>query len=138
MEKVLDLDGNTVNWSLSGGISKGSRNNKSALHLRARNILKDLYPTFQILEEIKIPLRKSEHLYLDFYMPLNKKCIEVHGEQHYKYVAYYHQNMMGFMKHKKRDKEKIEWCEINGIEVIVLPFDKTDEEWKEIINGSDI
>lgn len=138
MQKVVDLDGNIVNWNLSGGISKANRQNKSELHLRARKILKELYPTFQILEELSIPLRRSENLYLDFYMPLNKKCIEVHGEQHYKYVAYYHQNVMGFMKHKKRDQEKIEWCELNDIQVIVLPFDKTDEEWKDIINDSNI
>lgn len=136
MRKVVDLDGKIVSWSLSGGIARASRRNKSELHLRARKIIHKIYPTFQILEEVKIPLRKSENLFLDFYLPLNNKCIEVHGEQHYKFVAYYHQNMMGFMKHKKRDQEKIEWCELNNIEAIVLPFDKTDEEWESIINDS--
>lgn len=137
MQQIIDLDGNTVQWSLSGGIARGFRNNKSELHLRARKIIHNIYPTFQILEEVKIPIRRTENLFLDFYLPLNRKCIEVHGEQHYKFIAYYHQNIMGFMKHKKRDQEKIEWCELNNIELIVLPFNKTDEEWKEIINESD-
>lgn len=136
MQTVVDLDGNNVQWRLTGAIARGSRGNKSELHLRARKIIHALYPTFQILEEVKIPLRKTENLFLDFYLPLNRKCIEVHGEQHYKFVPYYHQNMMGFMKHKKRDQEKIEWCEINNIQLIVLPFDKTDTQWENIINDS--
>jgi hypothetical protein len=85
------------------------------------------------LQELSIPLRRNETLYLDFYIPLLKKAIEVHGEQHYKFVAYYHNNAMGFIKHKKRDNEKREWCEINNIEYIELPFNESLEEWKQRI-----
>jgi hypothetical protein len=41
--------------------------------------------------------------------------------------------MIGFMKHKKRDQEKKEWCEINGIEYIELPYNETVAEWKKRI-----
>jgi hypothetical protein len=53
-------------------------------------MLHEKFPTLQILEEVSIPLRSKETLYLDFYIPLIKKCIEVHGEQHYKFVPFYH------------------------------------------------
>lgn len=131
--QIKDLDGNTHHWKLIGGIAKGSVSNKSSLHLQARELIKACFPTLQVLEEITIPLRRSEHLILDFYLPLNKKCIEVHGEQHYKFSRFFHKDMMGFIKHKKRDTEKKEWCQINGIEYIELPYDEKIEEWKKRI-----
>jgi hypothetical protein len=132
---VTDLDNNTHNWSLLGSIAKGKQNNKSSLHLRARNLLLSLYPTLQILEEVSIPLRRSETLYLDFYLPLNKLCIETHGEQHYKFVPHYHNTKLGFLKHQKRDREKQEWCQLNSISYIALPFNESDEEWRVRIQG---
>jgi len=98
----------------------------------ARSLLKELFPTCVVLEEIPIYIRKSEILYLDFFMPLTKLCIEVHGEQHYSFVKHYHNNIMGFVKSKKRDNEKKEWCEINNIVYIELPYNKTDE-WRNIV-----
>ena len=74
--QIKDLDGNTHHWKLIGGIAKASVGNKSSLHLQARQLIKDCFPTLQVLEEISIPLRRTEHLILDFYLPLNKKCIE--------------------------------------------------------------
>lgn len=132
---VKDLDGNAVKWQLIGGIAHGSIQNKSSFHLTARNLIHELFPTMQVLEEVAIPLRRSETLYLDFYIPLLKRCIEVHGEQHYKFVPFYHNNLLGFIKHKKRDQEKQEWCHINGISYIELPFHEKIEEWKDRIKN---
>ena len=39
---------------------------------------------------------------------------------------------MDFLNAKKRDLDKIEWCEINNIKIAVLPFDRK-EEWKQLI-----
>ena len=86
----------------------------------------------QILEEVPIQIRRSETLYLDFYIPLNKKCIEVHWQQHYEFVPFYHGNKLSFLKARKRDLEKKEWCEANNISYIELPFNKL-EEWERII-----
>ena len=133
---IKDLDNNIHNWHLTGNMSHGNTANKSSLHLRVRQILTTNFPTLQILEEVPIPLRKSETLYLDFYMPLIKTCVEVHGEQHYKFVAYYHNNQFGFIKQKKRDKDKKEWCETNGIKYIDLALDKTDEEWEKQVKNA--
>ena len=130
---VRDLDGNTSNWHLTGNFAKGSEN-KSTYHIQARSLIKKLYPTMQILEEVPINPRKSETLYLDFYLPLIKKCIEVHGEQHYKFSPHFHNNKLAFLKGQKRDKDKKEWCEINGIVHIELPFDKQDE-WEHRISN---
>lgn len=127
---VKDLDGNSYTWHLTGNIVKGSVENKSSYHLEARKLLKLIYPTMQILEEVPVNTRKSETLYLDFYIPLIKKCIEVHGEQHYKFTPHYHPNKLAFLKAQKRDKDKATWCEINGIKYVELPFDKDLKEWE--------
>lgn len=130
---VKDLDGNTHNWLLAGNTAYGTYN-KSALHLRARAILKEEYPTLQLLEEVPMPLKKGVTLYMDFYLPLKKICVEVHGEQHYRFIPFYHSNLISFTKAKKRDLEKSEWCEQNAIRYVVFPFDATDDEWRTILN----
>lgn len=129
---VIGLDGTSTYWKLSGNITKATLN-KSSLHIRARNLLYDMFPTMQILEEVSIPVRKSEVLYLDFYIPLKKICIEVHGEQHYKFVQFYHNTILGFIKAKKRDSDKKEWCDTNSIIYVDLPYDETDDKWRERI-----
>lgn len=133
--QVKDLDGNFVPWHLTGNIVKGRMENKSSLHLRARKLIKDFYPTMQILEEVSVPIKRSETLYLDFYLPLIKKCFETHGEQHYQFTPHYHSNRLAFLKAQKRDKDKQTWCELNGIEYIVLPYNEDDEAWKTRINA---
>lgn len=131
--QVIDLDGNISRLTLKGGISHGYyESHKSDLHLCARTLIHKCYPTLQVLEEIPIHIRKSEVLYLDFYLPLLKKCIEVHGQQHYEFVRFYHQTTLGFIKHKKRDSDKKEWCVKNSIQYIELPYNKKDQ-WEQII-----
>lgn len=127
--QVRDLDGNLSNWQLIGNIAHGSIQNKSSLHLKARELIHECFPTLQVLEEVPILVRRSDTLYLDFYLPLTKKCVEVHGEQHYTFNKFFHQTQLGFIRHKKRDQEKREWCEINNIQYIELPFDQIDS-WK--------
>lgn len=131
--QVKDLDGNIYHWKLIGNISNSYNENKSSYHLTARQVIKDCFPTLKILEEVPIQIRKSETLFLDFYLPLNKKCIEVHGEQHYTFSRFYHKDRIGFLRHKKRDKEKQEWCIYNNIQYIELPYNETIDEWKKRI-----
>ena len=125
---VSDLDGLQQELRLTGHMPHGILN-KSSYHLAARSILSSIYPTMQILEELPICVRKSEILYLDFYLPLNKIAVEVHGEQHYKFIPYYHRDILGFMKSKNRDKDKMMWCDMNGIRYIELPFNESLELW---------
>lgn len=130
---VKDLDGQIHNWLLTGNMSKGKIDNRSSLHLTARKLISGQFPTLQILEEVPITLRRNDTLYLDFYIPLKKICIEVHGEQHYKFVPFYHTNILNFLKSQKRDREKQEWCELNNIQYIVFKFDEDENLWNERI-----
>lgn len=129
--QVEDLDGNISAWNLTGYIAKGKLGNKSSFHLQTRELLASMFPTLQILEEVPISIRRSETLYLDFYLPLKKLCVETHGEQHYKFVPFYHNNKFNFLKSQKRDREKEEWCQINGIKYVALPHYENIEQWTE-------
>jgi len=133
---IKDLDGNTHNWQLTGNMAKGKISNRSSLHLITRSIIAQNYPTLQILEEVPIPLKNRETLYLDFYLPLKKTCIEVHGEQHYKFVPFYHSTILNFLKSQKRDREKEEWCELNNIKHVILRYDENEQTWNERIKNA--
>ncbi|OUU62830.1 MAG: hypothetical protein CBC24_06685 [Candidatus Pelagibacter sp. TMED64] len=126
---IVDLDGNTHKWSLTGHIAKGQVAKKSDLHLKARELIRSSFPTMQILEEVGIPLRHANTLFLDFYVPLLKLCIEVNGEQHYKFNSFFHGTRLNFIKHQRRDREKRDWCDLNSINVIEFPYNETVEEW---------
>lgn len=133
---VKDLDGNSSNWLLTGNMAKGKTDNRSSLHLLTRALLAEHFPTMQVLEEVPIQIRRSETLYLDFYLPLKKICFEVHGEQHYKFVQFYHNTMLNFMKAQKRDREKLEWCSLNGIKCVELPHFESRDLWSERIKNA--
>lgn len=128
---VVDLNGNKSQLKLTGHtIGIQNRDSRSKYHLAARQLLKEIHPTLQILEEVDIKIRCGTTLYLDFLMPLLRQCIEVHGEQHYKRIPFFHPNKLDFLQQLKRDREKQEWCEINLIDFVVLKYDEIDE-WKD-------
>jgi hypothetical protein len=133
--QVKTLDGHNVHWSLTGHYAHARLTNKSDLHMAARELLKQQFPTFQIIEEVPIPVRKSDNYYLDFYIPMLKAAIEVHGEQHYKFIGFYHNSQLGFLKQQKRDREKKEWCDINNIKYVELPYNENINEWTNRINS---
>lgn len=131
--QIKTLDGFIQNWQLTGHYSHAKLGNKSSLHLLARKLITQQYPTLQLLEEVPIPVKKSDNYFLDFYLPILKTAVEVHGEQHYKFVGFYHSSKLGFLKSQKRDREKKEWCEINNIKYIELPYNESENEWSERI-----
>ncbi len=130
--KVRTIDGQSYKWQIKGEEVNLDRRDRSALHISARSIIRDKYPTHMLVEEVPITVRKGKTLYFDFYMPLKMLAIEVHGEQHYIYSAFFHKSPKDFLRQKKNDMDKQEWCDINGINLIVLPFNQ-QEEWGNLV-----
>jgi hypothetical protein len=124
--KITGLDGKVHNWIYDGNTSE-EESNKSNLHIRARKLLKTMFPLDRIMEEVHLP--GSFGLRLDFFLPTRVMAIEVHGEQHYKYNSFFYSSKMEFVKAKKRDANKIEWCRINGIRIAELPHNEGEEQW---------
>lgn len=138
--KVKGINGKEYTWNLTKyDIFYDDTRKRSKYHIRARNLLKEIFHSYRILEEVKLPgstaLNRKSVLYLDFYIPSIMMAFEVHGEQHYEYCPFFHKSKADFLKSKARDEDKIEWCEINGIQIIVLKFSESDNEWRKHIKG---
>lgn len=129
---VEDLEGNVAEWKMNGKEVVLDRRPRSALHRAARELIKKKFPTLLVLEEVSIKPRPRQVLYLDFYLPLRKLAIEVHGEQHYKFNSLFHSSASDFLQQRKNDKQKTEWCDINGIELIVLSYNQEDN-WSNLL-----
>lgn len=132
--KVIGLNGRVYNWRLSCS-KHAPRDNKSNTHVMARRLLHKLYPLDKILEEVALP--GSSKLRLDFYMPRLKLAIEVQGKQHYQYVNHFHRSIRGFANAKKRDNKKMEWCQLNNISLVHLPYNEDEEQWTQRILGDE-
>lgn len=130
--KVKGFDGKEHSWPPIGyHVYNDDRRRRSEPHLKCRMLLREMYPLDRFLEEV--PLPGSEKLTADFYLPWRKIVIEVHGEQHYKFIPFFHGNKIKFLEAKQRDFKKIEWCNQNNIGVIELPHFENLEQWREKI-----
>jgi hypothetical protein len=129
--KVYDLDHNVSTLSLIGyGINNDATRPRSNLHLLARTIIKEVYPLVEVLEEVTITVRRGQTAYLDFFVPQHSLCVEVHGEQHFKFCEFYHRNQAGFLNQKKRDRDKRFWLEINNIRLVEFNYNESGTEWR--------
>jgi len=126
---VIGFDGKEYNWPPNGHITyENELRKRSSPHLRCRKILNELFSASIILEEV--PLPGSDKLRADFVIIPNKIVVEVHGEQHYKFIPFFHGTKIKFFEGLSRDKKKIEWCNENNIKVVELPYYESDEQWR--------
>ena len=129
--KIRDLNNDIHKWNLQGYVVRANEQRpRSKLHLAARNILIEMFPTVQILEEVLIPITRNERGYLDFYINTLKLAVEVHGQQHYKFNSLFHTSAQDSANQRKKDRRKQEWCEYNNITYLELPYNESIEEWK--------
>lgn len=124
--QVVDLEGKETRWKCRGKEITTDRRPRSELHKYARVLIKEKFPTLQILEEVSFSPKKGKVLYLDFYLPLRKLAFEVQGEQHFSFNSMYHTTPMDFLNQRKNDKIKKDWCDINGIDLIYLIYNQKD------------
>jgi very-short-patch-repair endonuclease len=133
---VNGLDGKEHKWVPKTKPKK----NASKLHISAREMLKELFPMECVMEEVNLPGTKvagtSKVLTADFYIPNYNLMIEVHGEQHYKYTPHFHSNKLSYAAALRRDRTKKEWCLVNNIKIVELPYDESAECWKRKITDN--
>lgn len=138
--KVVGINGKEYVWNLSEyDVFNDDKRKRSKYHIRARKILKEVFHSYRILEEVKLPGSTESHkksvLYLDFLIPTISLAIEVHGQQHYVYSPFFHKSKADFLKSKARDEDKIDWCKLNNIRLITLKYSESDDEWRQRIKS---
>lgn len=134
--KVIGLDGKEHIWSLKS--SELGDGNRSKLHLRARELVKEVFPFDKIYEDVTLPgsktFRRKSLLYADIFIPARKIIIEVNGEQHTNHIPFFHKTKHEFLKAVFRDKDKVEWCDRNNIALVVFNYDEDNDTWRQILN----
>ncbi len=132
--KVVGLDGRDYTWNFQGNLVKAvDIRERSTYHVTARELIVEKFPSYRLMEEVAMPGSKTamhNQLVLDFFLPNLKLAIEVHGEQHYKFVRHFHGTKKEFTKSKVRDLDKHLWCSQNNIQLVVLPYSETEDEWR--------
>ena len=83
------------------------------------SLLKKTFPHTKIKKEYTIK-HGGRTLFVDFFLPLFFIAIEVHGRQHDVFVKHFHGDEKGWKEHKKRDRVKEEWADLNNITYIVI------------------
>ena len=136
--RAIGFDGRERLWNVSKHVVYGDdKRPRSKLHISARKLLRQIFPYDTILEEVPLPgshkpSRKST-LFVDFLIPSHSLAVEVHGRQHFEFVAHFHGNRQGFRKSKARDRDKGNWLYNNDIQLVILSYSGTEDEWRESI-----
>ena len=74
--------------------------------------------------------RKTNKIVLDFLVIYNNRfyVIEYNGEQHYKYIPYFHKSLEEYNLQKRRDYILRRRCNIKGYPLIEIPYYFTEQE----------
>ena len=133
--KVNGFDGRerSINFSKYYVYGDDTRH-KSKLHIKAKKILREVFPYDSIYEEVSLPgsnKGSSSILRADFFIPNQNLVIEVHGQQHYEFTVHFHKSKLDFFRSQARDKNKENWCELNSIRFVALKYSEPENEWRE-------
>ena len=94
--------------------------------------LKAAFPHFRIEKEYYVYF-KGTRLFFDFFIKELWVAIEVQGRQHNEFVQHFHGDRDGFIKSKRRDNLKKEYCESAEIDLVAINYDE-DMTVKEIMD----
>lgn len=131
--KVIDLSGRQHTWNLKGyQPTSDDTRPRSSIHLKCRELLKEIFPLDAILEEVPVP---GENLFLDFFLPARRMVIEVQGEQHQTFTPFFHKTKTNFYKSVGRDRRKHEWCQANNFKIIEFNYNESESEWRDKVTG---
>ena len=67
---------------------------------------------------------KRKHLMVDFYLPDYRMFIEMNGEQHYKNIAYFHQDSWTFEDQQIRDESLRQYSKSHNVRLLVIKYDE--------------
>ena len=100
---------------------------KSKLQYSVKSFLHEYWKNNVVFEEFPVA---GTRLSLDFYNASKSVAIEVQGAQHRRYVSHFHGgHKLNYLDQIRRDKQKLEFCNLNGIKLIeVYDTDKLSKE----------
>lgn len=136
--KTVGTDGRSYIFNPAKNSRDCEDENRSSLHIKARELLKKSFPYSTIYEEVTLVGCKGAAgatLTADFYIPDIGLIVEVHGAQHYKYNKFFFKSESDFASAKANDEVKKGWAELNEFVFIELPYNEI-KNWEKIISES--
>jgi hypothetical protein len=103
--------------------------NVSKCHKQVLKFFQKKYSEWKIIQNA--PVRINDHtLFADCLVNMpHKILIEIHGEQHYSHISYFHKTSADFEHAQELDNLKKMWAEINGFAFIEVDGrEKFDED----------
>jgi very-short-patch-repair endonuclease len=103
------------------------RRDASNLHRHILSLAQQIYTGFTILEEQQIECRvdgRTTSLPVDIVIKNLRVAIEIHGQQHYKYIQHFHRSESGFEAQKARDAAKERAIRECGWTYLAVKFDE--------------
>jgi hypothetical protein len=98
--------------------------NDSKLELQTKFLLEDIFkvPFYKIRPDFLRNDVTGYNLEIDLYNDDLKLAVEVQGDQHYKFIPFFHRNKEAFMMQRYRDEMKKQKCMNRGITLIEIPY----------------
>ena len=97
---------------------KDSRKKMSRGQTALTACLQKLLPGEKIVNEFHI----GDKLKLDVYCPKYAIAAEYHGRQHFYYTSRFFDSKYEFDEAIKRDEKKVQWCQDNGVALVVFRY----------------
>ena len=96
----------------------------SKLEIRAKLVLEHIFkrPFVKIRPDFLRNEVTGYNLEIDLYNDDLKLGVEVQGDQHYKFIPFFHRNKDAFVKQRYRDEMKKLKCREEGITLIEIPY----------------
>lgn len=129
----FDDDKKYDHYKLNNNVTRANRdvfkslkkNNLSKGELKCKFVLEKIFdkPFNKIRPDfLNNSVINNNNLELDCYNHSLKLAVEYNGEQHYKYIPYFHKNKEAFYNQKYRDELKRIKCKENNITLIEVPY----------------
>jgi hypothetical protein len=88
---------------------------------KSEQVCRDIFEKYTKKKFEKVRLREMNFMELDGYCEELKLAFEYNGQQHYKFVKFFHRNgIKDFIKQVSKDKIRKLLCEQNGIKLITI------------------
>jgi len=96
----------------------------SSLEIKFRDLIKPYWIRQIVLHQFVIP---GSRMRIDFLNCNKKIAVEINGDQHENYNKFFHRgSRVIWLEQIKRDIEKFEWCNLNGIKFLELKKEDLD------------
>ena len=121
-QAAIESFGSKEKISAELGVDSAFITTSSTLSKQVYDALVIIYGKDNVVKEVTfdwlINDKSGKHMWFDFYIPTIKTAVECDGEQHFKWVKYFHKTYDDFLNSIKRDRKKEKLAIYHGIKVV--------------------